>query len=219
MPSVTSPVLAVSGQPFEDNLSRVQQRRKQFAFGAGLLLLLAMLFTESFWAPETFMHEGLEIAGFGLILLCMVGRTWCSLYIGGRKKKLLVDQGPYSLSRNPLYLFSVLGGIGVGLQAGNLTAGLIFGLFVFALFSVVILQEEIFLKTKFPAEFSAYAAQVPRWGPQFSNWHTDAELMVQPRLVLLTFRDALVFLAAIPLLEGIEMLQEAGWLPVLLYLP
>lgn len=219
MTTTASSVLSASEQPLVDNLSRVQRRRKQFAFGAGLLLLLAMLFTESFWVSETLMHEGLEIIGFGLILLCMIGRTWCSLYIGGRKKKLLVDQGPYSLSRNPLYLFSVLGGVGVGLQAGNLTAGLIFGLFVFALFSVVILQEENFLKAKFPTEFSAYAAQVPRWGPRFSNWHTEAELVVQPRLVLLTFRDALVFLMAIPLLEGIEMLQEAGWLPVLLHLP
>ena len=44
-------------------------------------------------------------------------------------------------------------------------------------------------------------------------------LAVQPRLVLVTFRDALWFLVAIPLLEGIEMMQDAGWLPVLLQLP
>jgi protein-S-isoprenylcysteine O-methyltransferase Ste14 len=219
MPTTASSALSTLEPPLQDNLSRVQRRRKQFAFGAGLLLLLVMLFTDSVWIPDSFMHEALEIAGFGLILLCMVGRTWCSLYIGGRKKKLLVDQGPYSLSRNPLYLFSVLGSVGVGLQSGNMIAGLIFGLFVFALFSVVILQEENFLKAKFPAEFAAYAARVPRWGPRFSNWHTDAELLVQPRLVLLTFRDALVFLVTVPLLEGIEMLQEAGWLPVLLHLP
>lgn len=219
MSTIVSAAVSSPDQPVVDNLSRVQRRRKQFAAGAGLLLLLVTLFTEAIWVSGSFTHEALEILGFGLILLCMVGRTWCSLYIGGRKKKLLVDQGPYSLSRNPLYLFSVLGSAGVGLQAGNLVSGLIFGLFVFALFSAVILQEENFLKTKFSAEFAAYATEVPRWGPRFSNWHTDAELVVQPRLVVLTFRDALVFLVTVPLLEGIEMLQEAGWLPVLLRLP
>lgn len=218
MSSVASAVLSAP-QPAEDRLSAVQRRRKQFAFGSGLLLLLVLLFTESMWPSETMPHEGLEIIGYGLILLCIAGRTWCSLYIGGRKKKLLVDQGPYALSRNPLYFFSVLGSIGVGLQAGNIVTGAVLGLFVFALFSVVIAQEEGFLKAKFPEAFAAYAATVPRWGPRFSNWHSETELTVQPRMVLITFRDALSFLVAIPLLEGVEMLQAAGWLPVLLRLP
>jgi len=203
----------------DDRLSQVQRRRRRFAQGSGLLLLLVLLFTESMWPSETFLHESLEMLGYALILVCVAGRTWCALYIGGRKKKVLVDQGPYSVSRNPLYLFSLIGGLGIGLQAGNLVTGLALALFVFALFSVVIAQEETFLKGRFPEEFAAYAALVPRWGPRFSNWHSDLELTVQPRLVLVTFRDALWFLLAIPLLEGIEMMQEAGWLPVLLHLP
>lgn len=205
------------GKP--DTLTQVQRRRKQFVFGSGLLLLLVLLFTESVWPSTGWQHETCEMVGYGLILACIAGRTWCSLYIGGRKKKLLVDEGPYSISRNPLYLFSVLGGTGVGLQAGNLTTGMIFGLFVFAVFSVVIMQEEAFLKSRFPAEFAAYAAQVPRWGPRLSGWHSASEILVQSRFVLTTFRDALWFIAAIPVMEGIELAQEAGWLPVLLQIP
>lgn len=202
-----------------DNLTQVQHRRKRYVFASGLLLLAVLLFTESLWPSGTLLHNIHEWFGYGLIFACIAGRTWCSLYIGGRKKQVLVEQGPYSLSRNPLYLFSLLGGIGIGLQAGNLVTGTIFGLFVFAVFSAVILQEEAFLKARFPAEFAAYVARVPRWGLRISNWHSDAELTVQPRLVLVTFRDALWFLAAIPLMEGIEMVQNAGWLPVLLHLP
>lgn len=205
--------------PIADNLSAVQRRRKQFAIGAGLLLLLALLFAESSWPPGGVLHEGLEWLGYALILACIAGRTWCSLYIGGRKKQLLVQDGPYSISRNPLYLFSVIGAAGVGLQAGSVTAGLVTGLFVFALFAMVIGREEAFLKQRFPAEFAAYSDQVPRWGPRFSSWRTEAEIPVQPRLVLITFRDALAFLIAIPLMEGIEAMQEIGWLPVLLHLP
>lgn len=209
----------VSEPPVSDTLSRVQRRRRHFAQGSGLLLLVVLLFTEAMWPTETFLHESLEMLGYALIMICIAGRTWCALYIGGRKKKVLVDQGPYSVSRNPLYLFSVIGGLGVGLQAGNLVTGLVLALFVFMLFSVVIAQEENFLKGRFPEEFTAYAAIVPRWGPRLANWHSDLELTVQPRLVLVTFRDALWFLVSIPLLEVIEMLQAAGWLPVLLRLP
>lgn len=217
--AVSASIASEPSKPVADTLSRVQRRRRRFAQGSGLLLLLVLLFTESLWPSGYFLHESLEMLGYALILICIAGRTWCALYIGGRKKMVLVDQGPYSISRNPLYLFSVIGGFGVGLQSGDVVTGIVIALFVFMLFSVVIAQEEIFLKGRFPEEFAAYAGMVPRWGPRLANWHSDLELIVQPRLVLVTFRDALWFLVSIPLLEGIEMLQDAGWLPVLLYLP
>ena len=48
----------------------------------------------------------LETGGVILILVCIVGRTWCTLYIGGNKKRELITAGPYSVVRNPLYVFT-----------------------------------------------------------------------------------------------------------------
>lgn len=202
-----------------ESLSDLQQRRKRAVLLSGLLLLVALLFSDSFWPSGSILHESTEMLGYALIFLCIAGRSWCSLYIGGRKKEQLIEEGPYSVSRNPLYLFSVLGGVGIGLQAGNLTTGLVCGLFVFAIFSVVIQREEIFLISRFPAAFAGYVSRVPRWGPRLSRWQSSEELLVRPRFVLITFRDALGFLAAIPLFEVVEWAQGAGWLPVLLHLP
>ena len=64
-----------------------------------------------------------------------------------------------------------------------------------------------------------YLARVPRWLPDFGLWHDIDRLEAQPRLIVLTFRDALIFLAAFPVLELFEELQAAGYLPVWLYLP
>lgn len=202
-----------------ESLSGLQQNRKRAVLLSGLLLLVALLFSDSFWPSGSILHESTEMLGYALIFLCIAGRSWCSLYIGGRKKEQLIEEGPYSVSRNPLYLFSVLGGVGIGLQAGNLTTGLVCGLFVFAIFSVVIQREEIFLISRFPAAFAGYVSRVPRWGPRLSRWQSSEELLVRPRFVLITFRDALGFLAAIPLFEVVEWAQSAGWLPVLLHLP
>ncbi|MEK9971088.1 MAG: isoprenylcysteine carboxylmethyltransferase family protein [Ferrovibrio sp.] len=211
--------LAAPAEPAPDALSTVQRIRKRFIVLSGLLLMVALLFSESIWPSGHLVHEVCEMIGYALIILCIAGRSWCALYIGGRKKAELVQDGPYSVSRNPLYLFSLLGSVGIGLQAGNVTAGLVCGLFVFAIFNAVIHREEIFLISRFPAEFSVYAALVPRWGPRLSQWKSAEELLVRPRFVLLTFRDALGFLAAIPLLEVVEWAQDTGWLPVLLHLP
>ncbi|MCW0234838.1 MAG: isoprenylcysteine carboxylmethyltransferase family protein [Ferrovibrio sp.] len=214
--TITIPALTLAA-PADDTLGQVQRRRKRVILAIAVLAFTVLLFTRSMWPAS--LHEACEYAGYGLIFICIAGRTWCALYIGGRKKTLLVDEGPYSISRNPLYLFSILGGVGVGLQAGNLATGLALGLFVFAVFSVVIAQEEAFLKSRFPSEFAAYAARVPRWGPRLSGWRSAAEVLVQPRFVFTTFRDALWFVAAIPVMESIELAQKTGWLPELLRLP
>ena len=42
-----------------------------------------------------------------MILICILGRTWATLYIGGQKQRELVTKGPYSVVRNPLYLFTL----------------------------------------------------------------------------------------------------------------
>lgn len=214
--SLTQPTAPAAAS---DSLAGLQQRRKRVVLISGVLLLVALLFSDSLWPSGSFVHESSEMLGYALIFLCIAGRSWCSLYIGGRKKTQLVEDGPYSVSRNPLYLFSVLGGIGIGLQAGSFSAGLVCGLFVFVIFNTVIQREENFLISRFPEVFTAYAARVPRWGPRFSCWRSREELLVRPRFVLVTFRDALGFLAAIPVLELVEWAQVSGWLPVLLHLP
>jgi protein-S-isoprenylcysteine O-methyltransferase Ste14 len=44
-----------------------------------------------------------------------------------RKIEELVTVGPYSVMRNPLYFFFILGGIGVGAQSGSVVVALICG--------------------------------------------------------------------------------------------
>lgn len=42
---------------------------------------------------------------------------------------------------------------------------------------------------------------------------------MRPRFFLTTLRDGLVMLIAFPLFEGLEHLQDIGWIGVLLHLP
>lgn len=201
------------------NLSDVQHRRKAVLTIGLLGLLTVILVTSSTWALSGPIHEAIELAGFFLIMVCILGRTWCTLYVGGRKMSSLVQHGPYSLSRNPLYIFSIIGAAGVGLTSGSLTIGFLLGLAVFLVFDRVIRREEHFLHDAFGTAYSDYSRRVPRWWPRISAWADLEHVEARPRLMLITFRDACIFLVAVPVLEGIEWLQVSHLLPVWLQLP
>jgi protein-S-isoprenylcysteine O-methyltransferase Ste14 len=202
------------------DLQRLQRRRKQGLWmGVGACLLL-MLFCESQWRQQIpTLDRFIEGFGLFLIVLCILGRTWCTLYIGGLKKRSLVTKGPYSVTRNPLYAFTVVGAAGMGAQSGSMVIAALFVAASFVIFSAVIRQEEVFLSASFPIEYANYAARVPRFFPRPSLWDDAEELLVKPRLVRQTFLDACVFLVALPLTEAIEWLHDLGWVPRLLWLP
>jgi protein-S-isoprenylcysteine O-methyltransferase Ste14 len=201
------------------SLSALQRRRKLIIWLAAPLLLVGLLMTQSRWTLDGAVINGIEILGYVFLAVCILGRTWCSIYIGGRKNEAVIEHGPYSVCRNPLYAFWVLGAIGVGLSAGSLTLGLIFGLACFGLFNQVIRREEVALAARFDGPYRIYMSRVPRWLPKFGQWHDVEVVSARPHLISVTFREASMVLLAIPALELAEAAQNLGWLPVLLTLP
>lgn len=195
------------------------QRLRKVAMGLGIVAVVAVaVMTRSQWGGGL-VHEAIEALGLGLIALCIVGRAWCSLYIGGRKKAEIVDRGPYSVSRNPLYVFSFLGAFGVGAQTGSLTLAALFLMVTVLVFWFTVQREEAWLSEEFGAPYAAYVARTPRFGPDFSKWKDEEMLEIRPRFFLTTLLDGLVFLLAFPLFEGIDWLQRSGWLVPLFTLP
>lgn len=191
-------------------LSVVQRRRKWFA---GFTLMALLVLTASI-QPVAMQgggwHDGVEALGLALIVTAIIGRAWCSLYIGGRKMTELVDRGPYSVTRNPLYVFSFIGAFGIGAQAGSLVIGAIFAVAAFLVFLRTVGREEAWLAEHFGAVYAAYRARTPRFWPDPSRWRDATDLMIRPAFFLRTLRDGLTFLVAIPVMEGIERLQSTG---------
>ena len=84
-----------------------------------------------------------------------------------KKNAELTRTGPYAYTRNPLYLGSMLVAFGFAVGAGRVWLGaLLLGLFL-AIYWPVILGEEAYLRSAFPA-FGAYAAAVPRLLPRLT---------------------------------------------------
>lgn len=201
------------------NIAAVQTIRKIVLFAAVALGVFIFAVSNSRHPSDGTVHEMIEWTGIVLIVACILGRTWASLYIGGRKIDELVTIGPYSTMRNPLYFFSILGAAGAGAQIGSIVVALICGLIAYAVFSVVVLQEERLLLQHYGDAYKAYMARVPRFFPNPALWQDEPTLTIRPPRVLMTFVDALVFLLAVPVAEGFEHLQDIGVFPVLFLLP
>lgn len=162
-------------------------------------------------------HERIESVGSIIILLGIGGRLWSTLYIGGRKSAQVVDTGPYSMMRNPLYFFSGVAAVGAGAQVGSLILAFGFGLFCFIAFTVVILREEKWLTSNLGAPYLDYMARVPRFFPDPRLYRDQDEAIFKPKLLRRTLVDGLAFFAAVPVFELIEVLQEQRILPVILH--
>lgn len=200
------------------SLTRFQSARRLALAAFIAASFVALLFVQSAW-PDGELHEFVEAIGLGLIVVGIVGRMWCTLYIGGRKSAEIVSSGPYSVTRNPLYVFSTIAAGGVGAQTGSIVLGLAFALCCAGAFGIVIRREEAFLAGEFGPAYDDYRRRVPRFWPRFGGFSDKGELRIRTRLVYRTLVDGLVFFLAMPAFELVEYLQALGIIPILLHLP
>jgi protein-S-isoprenylcysteine O-methyltransferase Ste14 len=119
---------------------------------------------------------------FAVLYFWLARPSWRSLMLGGivvtpglliralasghvRKNESLATSGPYAYTRNPLYLGSLLMGLGLCVAARSWWVGVALVVMFFAIYLPVIFDEEAFLRRTFP-EFEEYARRVPRLWPR-----------------------------------------------------
>lgn len=202
-----------------DAATRPTQRARKIALRllvAGLLL--TMPFVQSSFAYEEINRTHKSI-GKLLIFVGIMGRAWCTMHIGGQKFTELVTIGPFSISRNPLYFFSLIASFGAGLQTGSLLFAIIATCGVWLVIDTTVRREETALRGRFGETYDAYCARTPRYLPRLSSWRGENTIPVNMQLFYKTIFDGFLFFLIVPVAEIIDWLQEIGTLPVLLKLP
>jgi protein-S-isoprenylcysteine O-methyltransferase Ste14 len=186
-------------------------------FGLGILLLL--LFTGHSFAQGTLIDILFELFGLFLLSICSMGRLWSLMYISGNKRRELVTEGPYSIVRHPLYLFSLIGSFGIGLASENLLVlGLII-VFYLLYYPFTILAEERKMTNKFGDAYREYMKRTPRFIPNFSLYKEPELYEVKAASFVRNFVDGMWFIWIFMLLHFAEMLQDSGYLPVFFRIP
>lgn len=178
---------------------------------AFLAALPLVIFSRSAWPEPVF--EILEALGLALVITAVLGRFWAILYIGGHKNRTVMQDGPYSICRHPLYLFSTLGVLGLGMMLGSVVMTAFLGGMTFLILSTTARKEEAFLRGTFGPAYDDYAAGVPMILPRLSGFRTEESVMFSVGHLRQNLMDALVFLAFIPLAELLEYLKEMHLYP------
>lgn len=155
-------------------------RLRGFFFRRRLEIGLVSVVPAAFLVRPGRMFGSHEIAGLffstGLIVAGMLLRIWAGgcagMHTGDSRIQAprLATGGPYSYVRNPIYLGTILLGLGMVGVIGDMRL-LPLCLATFAvLYLMIVPAEERFLRDCFGLEYETYAGFVPRMIPRLTRW-------------------------------------------------
>lgn len=134
--------------------------------GIGLERLWPLGADLEFPAPARYWIGGIVVAASLLVLglwpVVMFRRSGQS-EIPWRPTPLVLEDGPYRFTRNPMYLMMVLACIGVAVILSNFWILLLTPLCAWCLYYFAIAPEEAYLERKFGESYRHYKARVRRW--------------------------------------------------------
>lgn len=192
------------------NRAQVFERSRKITSRLLAVALLVVLVTgECAGSPLSILV--VELIGLSLVSIAVLGRIWCTLYIAGRKNAELCTDGPYSLCRNPLYVFSFLGVVGLTFVARAEQMVLLIAPAFWVYHHYVIRSEEIRLASVFGEAYNQYCREVPRVLPRIRGFWSRTNLSINPRIVTRSLTEVAWFLVALGGLEIVEHLRGASF--------
>ena len=121
--------------------------------------------------PFTLAGGGARVVGAVLLVVFGVWNGWTLTVMAANRTALLpggatrvvIDRGPFGLSRNPLYVGLIVLDVALALLWPSVWALLLVPVGIALLSWGAVVPEERYLSTKFGAEYDDYRRRVRRW--------------------------------------------------------
>jgi protein-S-isoprenylcysteine O-methyltransferase Ste14 len=142
---------------------RLLQRAQRLRVPAGFILAPLVLVASKPTILSLATGSALAVVGLGI-------RAWASGCL--KKNEELATSGPYALTRNPLYLGTLLLGMGICVCTRSLWFTGVFAAFYILFYIPVMVAEADTLGKLFPDEYAAYSERTPLLLPRLNSFAT-----------------------------------------------
>jgi protein-S-isoprenylcysteine O-methyltransferase Ste14 len=153
------------------------------------------------------------VAGSAIVALGLAIRAASAGHL--QKDRELATSGPYTLTRNPLYLGSSLMAVGFAVAGGWWADGALVIAYFAVFYYAVMRNEEADLRKRFGAAFDEYASRVPLFFPRIAPRESSAIQAGQPAAKSFSwalYRRNREYNALVGTLIGIGLLCVRMWL-------
>ncbi len=178
-----------------------------------VFLLFVFLFTRT-EIKNDLVKFLLNYAGLLFVAVGALGRIWSSMYICGYKKKVIINTGPYAAVRNPLYLFSFIGMLGLAMATVNYIFMTLIVIMFLIYYPLVVMSEEGNLKRLHGDLFREYMESTPRFIPNLKKLILPDKYEVDVKTYSRAFLDAIWFFIAYILIDVVKLLQAKDAIPL-----
>jgi len=145
---------------------------------------------------------GAVISVIGLLI-----RAWASGHI--RKNKTLAISGPYAYTRNPLYVGSLVMGVGFTIASGVWWLAILFAILFLGIYLPVMRVEEKELTEIFGESFENYAREVPLLVPRLTAF--NGENLSENKFEMQLYLKYREYQAALGVGFGLAVLAVKAW--------
>jgi protein-S-isoprenylcysteine O-methyltransferase Ste14 len=163
-------------------------------------------------SAEEYIVKGISVI---LVIAGVILRAWAAGCAGNHTRTSnieagkLATNGPYAFVRNPIYLGSIVLGVGmVGIVGDWRLSPLCFGTFA-ALYFVIIPAEEEFLQREYPLEYKVYCRNVRRLLPRFTPWAGADRTPFAWQPALREWQTVIILVSILAFLFGVAFLRSA----------
>ena len=200
-----------------------QSHRFRWRGVVGALVLtpafLVTLFSTPIVTAGSWLDALANVLGWASFVAGAAMRFWATLFIGGRKDKVLMTDGPYSICRNPLYLASLLLMAAAGLWLKSLVFVAALAAVAAVYLSTTVPAEEKYLRARHGEAFDRYGARVSRMVPSLREFRTPERIEVNIHTLRLECSRASRWMWLPLIALGVSHLRSQPWWPHFFTLP
>jgi protein-S-isoprenylcysteine O-methyltransferase Ste14 len=180
---------------------------------------MAVIFSKP-WLNETApVALLLDLIGWLWFLAYVSLRIWSTLYVGGVKDRILQTTGPYSVTRNPLYLGGFCFALSIAFFLKSISLVALTLVASLAYIRWVIPAEEQVLEGIFGDSYREYKGRTPRMIPRPSLYHSAPTVEVRPRSLRTEFNRLLTASMMPIMVFTVLHFRSAPWWPHWFSLP